>query len=185
MWPLRKTSDKLEYPPVFFFLDIRNRLPRKGINKLKVLNVGVGSGDSGIANQMPYLPFKRLDHIDIYEPYLKSASVITWAAKKVRFIEADIRNFDTSIYDYVFMFDILEHLPKEDSLKVIKNIKCHQIIFIPLENEFRENTFGVKSQDHLSFWTESDFLERGYKTELLPTFHREDKYIFDALWAIK
>lgn len=173
------------YPPVPIFLDLRNRLPHSGLNKLTVLNVGVGSGYSGLARQLPFIIFKRLDNIDVHQPYLDAAVCRTYAAKEVNFINADIREFDTSIYDLVLMFDVLEHLPKEDSLKVLEKIKCKQIVFIPLEKEFRENTFGAESQDHLSLWTEEDFKSRGYKTEVLPNFHPGPNGRFPALWALK
>ena len=185
MWPFKKTNDFIFYPPMPFFIDLRNRLPREKINKLKVLNVGIGVGNSGLAVQIPYLPFERLDLLDVHKPYLESAKARTWSAKQVNFIDADIRNFGTSIYDLVLMFDVLEHLPKEDSLTVMDKIKCKQVIFIPLENQYRENTFNAESQDHLSLWTEEDFKERGYKTEVLKNFHKEGGEVWDALWALK
>ena len=173
------------YPPVPDEIDLRNRLPRRNLNKLKVLNVGVGLGGSGLGRQLPFLRFKRLDNIDVFQPYLDGAKSRFYDAEKVSFINADIRDFDTSIYDWVLMFDVLEHLPKEDSFRVLDKIKCSQLIFIPLEKEFRENTFNAKSQDHLSFWTEEDFKNRGYATEVLSGFHREGEKVFDALWAVK
>ena len=175
----------VNYPFVIDSIDLRRKLPDRDLNRLKVLNVGVGSGESGLARQLPYLPFFRLDLIDVHQPYLDNAIKKDWAAKHVNFINADIRNFDTSIYDVVLMFDVLEHLPKEDSLAVMKKIKAHQIIFIPLEEHFRKNTFGAESQDHLSLWEESDFVQRGYCTDRLFAFHKEQNDIFDALWATK
>ncbi len=174
-----------EYPFVTPDIDLRLRLPKSGLSKLTVLNIGTGSGDSGLARQLPYLPFFRLDFIDVHQPYLDNAAKKKYASKICHFIKADARQFDTSIYDLVLMFDVLEHLPKEDSLAIMKKIKCHQIIFIPLEERYRENSFGVKSQDHLSFWTEDDFVKLGYETQRLFSFHREGGDIFDALWAIK
>jgi len=173
------------YPPVPDCIDLRNRLPRTNLKKLIVLNVGVGSGNSGLARQLPFIKFKRLDCIDVHQPYLDNATARTWAAKQANFIYADVRNFDTSIYDLVLMFDVLEHLPRGDSLEVMRKIKCKQIIFLPLEKEFRANIYGAESQDHLSLWTEEDFKFYGYKTEVLPNFHKEDNRIFDALWALK
>ena len=173
------------YPPVPEFLDLRNRLPRFGLNKLTVLNVGVGSGNSGLARQLPFIKFKRLDCIDVHQPYLDSALCRTYAAKQANFINADVRNFDFSLYDIILIFDVLEHLPKEDSLKVMEKIKCAQVIFLPLEKEFRENTFGAESQDHKSLWTEEDFKSRGYRTEVLPNFHPGPTGRFPALWALK
>lgn len=180
------TEDQIfSYPQVYDEIDLRLKLPAKGLEKLRVLNVGVGSGDSGLARQLPFLPFFRLDLLDVHQPYLDKAIKRDWAAKHVNFIHADIRNFDVSGYDVVLMFDVLEHLPKEDSLAVMKKIKCQQIIFIPLEEHYRENTFDAASQDHLSLWTEQDFIKLGYQTDLLYCFHHEGNDIFDALWATK
>jgi len=166
-------------------LDLRRFFPRNDLKNLSCLMVGAGSGFSALARQMPYLPWGRLDYLDVHEPYLDQAKCEFYEAENVGFLLGDIRTFDTSGYDYVFMFDILEHLPKEDSLAVMDKIKCKQIIFIPLEKEFRPNVYGAKSQDHLSLWTEEDFKNRGYKTEVLTNFHQEGGRIFSALWAIK
>ena len=173
------------YPSVPDEIDLRNRLPRKDLNKFKALNVGMGSGASGLARQLPYFNFKLLDNIDIFQPYLNAGKTRFWDAKKVNFLNADIRDFDTSPYDFVFMFDVLEHLFKAEALAVLEKIKCRQLIFLPLEKEFRENNLGVKSQDHLSFWTEEDFKNMRYKTEVLKDFHHEGGNVFDALWAVK
>ena len=178
-------SMKINYPCDTPDLDLRLRLPKNNLKKIRVLNVGVGSGLSGLAFQLYFLKFKQLDNIDVHLPYLEVAKKRFWRTKKVNFVNLDIRDKQVFDYDVVLMFDVLEHLPKEDSLKIIDKIKCRQIIFIPLEKHFRKNTFGAESQDHLSIWTENDFKERGYKTEVLPRFHREDDEFFDALWAIK
>lgn len=185
MWPFSKKLDFTYYLPVPFEIDLRARLPRNGLRNLKVLNVGVGEGNSGLAVQLPYFPFARLDNIDVHQPYLEAAMARTWAAKEVNFFHADIKNFNIVGYDLVLMFDVLEHLTKADSLAIINRIKCRQVIFIPLEKEFRKNVYGAKSQDHLSLWTEADFKGRGYKTEVLKDFHHKDNRIFDALWAVK
>jgi hypothetical protein len=173
------------YPNVPIILDLRNRISRKNLNNLKVLNVGAGSGYSGLARQLPHLAFKQLDIIDVHLPYLSSAQTKEWDTETVNFINSSIVGFDTSPYDLVLMFDVLEHLVKEDSLKVMADIKCHQIIFIPLEKEYRTNVYEAESQDHLSMWCEEDFIKLGYSTEVLKDFHKEDDRIFDALWAVK
>ena len=173
------------YPPFSPIIDLRNRLPRTNLNKFTVLNVGAGSGMSALMLQLPYIKFKCLDIIDIHQPYLDLAMSRTWAAKEIKCINADVRDFDFSPYDIVMIFDVLEHLPKEESLRIMEKIRCKQVIFIPLEKEFRKNTFGAESQDHLSLWTEEDFKSRGYRTEVLKDFHPGPNGRFDALWALK
>ena len=185
MWPFSQKDKFIFYPLMPFAIDLRNRLPRQNLDKLNVLNVGVGVGNSGLAVQLPYFPFARLDLLDVHQPYLDSARARTWAAKKVNFINCDIRTWNTNAYDLVLMFDVLEHLEKKDSLAVMDKIKCKQVIFIPLEKEFRKNIFEAESQDHLSFWTEEDFIKLGYKTEVLQNFHRDGDNYFPALWAVK
>jgi hypothetical protein len=178
--------NRYEYYPIFHpAIDLRNRLPRTNLNKMTALYVGAGSGDSALGMQLPYIKFQRLDFIDIHEPYLESASCRTYAANKTNFIKADVRDFDFSPYDIILIFDVLEHLPKEDSLKVIDKIKCKLVVFLPLEREFRENVFGAESQDHLSLWTEQDFKNKGFKTDVLEDFHPGPKGRFPALWALR
>jgi len=173
------------YPPVHPLIDLLNRLPRRKLNEQIVCNVGAGSGLSALGRQLPLIPFERLDFIDIHQPYLDGAQAQTYAAKYVNFFLADARQFDFSPYSIVLMFDVLEHLPKEDSLAIMDRIKSKQVIFIPLEKEFRKNVYEAESQDHLSLWTEEDFKSRGYRTQVLENFHKEDNRIFPALWALK
>jgi len=71
---------------------------------------------------------------------------------------------DWNSYDLVMIFDVLEHLKKEESLKIIDEITTQLLVFIPLEKQFRENDFGVEAQDHLSLWTEDDFKKLGFET---------------------
>ncbi len=167
-------------PPI----DLRLKLPIKDLHKLKVLNVGVGDMGSGIARQLPYLNFGRLDHIDIHQPYIDEGKKADWLCKDVNFTLADLDGYDFSGYDFVMIFDVLEHLEKEKSIKVIETLK-KAFIFIPLEKEFRENHFHADSQDHKSLWVEQDFRSRGYKTTLLRNFHSDEKNRWDALWCIK
>lgn len=173
------------YPWVPQCIDLRYRIDQKKIKQMSVLNVGVGVGDSGIARQLPFLNFKRLDNIDVFEQYLIHAKQRTYVAKTVTFTKCDIREFKFFSYDLILAFDVLEHLPKEDSLAILKKIKCQQLIFIPLEKEYRPNVYEAESQDHLSLWTEEDFKKLGYQTELLTGFHHEGGNTFDALWAWK
>jgi len=60
------------------------------------------------------------------------------------------------------------------------------LVFGPLEKEFRPNIYRVEAQDHLSLWTEQDFIDLGFKTEVLTDFHLgEGGKRFDAIWAFK
>lgn len=177
---VRRCSRKIQYPR---FIDLGLRISNLGTfvsERSKVLNVGVGNGNGDLARQLPFLEFKQLDHLDIEPNYFPLAKSWGWKTRSVNFIIGDIRNYDISDYDLVLFLDIIEHLPKEDGIKIIENAK-RAIVFIPIEKEFRPNNTGVKSEDHLSLWTEEDFKSRGFETEVLKNFHGT----FDAMWAIK
>jgi len=171
-----------KYPEVSPLIDLRKKIKPYG---KKVLNVGVGpdGGNSAIASQLPFFSFKQLDHIDVYKPYLDEAQKKAWNAERVNFIHGDITEYDKiNDYDLILMFDVLEHLPKEKGLKLLDS-KPRKLIFLPLENgKMRENTFGVSSQDHISSWTEKDFIDRGFAIQPLKQFNHGD-FTSDVLWA--
>ena len=170
-----------DYPKVPEAVDLRKRIFPKG---MKVLNVGVGTGDSWIAKQLPHLPFARLDHLDIHEPYIFKAREIPWAAEEVRFKVGDIRNgVNFEDYDMVFFFDVIEHLEKDEALRILSH-PVKKLMFVPLETEPRENSTGVESQDHLSFWTEEELNGLGFRTQRIRNFmKRRDGTMMDSVWA--
>jgi len=179
-------GDKVGYPLVPREIDLRLRLPMQNLHEIKVINVGVGDMSSGLARQLPFLKFGQLDFVDIHKPYIDNAKKLEWRSP-VSFIEDSLATFDFSGYDIVMVFDVFEHLEKEESTRIINEIKklgTKLIVFGPLEEEFRKNTHEAESQDHLSLWTENDFKDLGFTTELLKNFHVVDGNAFDAIWAI-
>jgi glycosyltransferase involved in cell wall biosynthesis len=165
-----------KYPAVPECIDLRKRITPNGG---KVLNVGVGPGSSWLAQQLPFIQFKELDNLDIHKPYLDKAAEIPWAAGKVGFIHGDIVDYDVSKYDLMLMFDVIEHLPKDRALELLKS-RPQKMVFVPLEDEFRENTDGVESQDHKSKWTAQEFIDLGYEVEVIKGFHGGT---MDAAWV--
>jgi hypothetical protein len=175
------------YPNVHPCIDLRPRLG--DLSERKVLNIGIGPGDSGLAMQLKTYPIKRLDHVEIHQPYIDTAKQYPfWVAKEVNYYLGDAREFPVEDYDLVLAFDVLEHMPKDDALKLIA--RCpHMVIFGPLENSLHNDREGVdmtvESQAHLSLWTEQDFIDLGFKTEVIPDFHREHGESWDALFACR
>jgi len=170
------------YPMIKPCVDLRKKI---GYGRgLRALNVGVGNCKSDLMRQMPFMEFEQLDQIDVHQPYLDYAKTLGWGSRVVTFLEIDVRKVHFEGYDIIMVFDVLEHLTKEEAIEVIekmKKTKAKLVIFGPLEKTFRPNTFGAESQDHLSLWTEADFKELGFETERLVNFHGD----FDALWAIR
>jgi 2-polyprenyl-3-methyl-5-hydroxy-6-metoxy-1,4-benzoquinol methylase len=165
------------YPSVPECIDLRKRIVPNGKT---ALNVGVGPGTSWLAQQLPHLPFLRLDNMDVHKPYLDKAAEMPWAAGSVGFINGDITEFDIDgQYDTMLLFDVIEHLPKEKAIALLRT-KPEKLVFVPLEDEFRENADGVASQEHQSKWTAQELRDLGLKVEVIKGFHRG---VVDAAWA--
>ena len=168
-------------------IDLRLRLPMKDLTKMKVLNIGTGDMCSGLARQLPNLKFKHFHTVDVHQPYLDGAKRLNWLAEKVTFELKDGKaKYNWKDYDLVMIFDVLEHIEKEESQRIVNEIQkagVKLLVFGPLEEKPRENNFGVKSQDHISFWTAEDFQDLGLNTQVLRNFHKEGDDTFDAVWA--
>lgn len=173
------------YPTVHPTIDLRTRLG--DLTGKRVLNIGIGSGESGLAIQLPAYPFEKLDHIEVHQPYIEKARTKFWVAKEVNFHLGDAREFPVENYDLVLAFDVLEHLTKEDALALIA--RCpNMAVFIPLEPRpmcHREGVDDIASQDHLSIWTEQEFKDLGFQTEVLYGFHHEGGEVYPAMWAMR
>jgi hypothetical protein len=177
------------FPKVNPVIDLRRKFEEMGIfyQDISVLNIGIGEGNSGIARQLPYFYFDKLTHVEVHKPYIEADRKRHYNTY-VEHVHKDAYKFnDYDGYNLILAFDVLEHLTKDKSIKVIDRMKksgSRILIFGPLEEEPRENKFGVGSQDHLSFWTEQDFKDLGFKTTVLKDFHREDGKMWDAIWAV-
>ncbi len=168
-------------------IDLRKRL--KNYRDLNVLNVGVGSGTSILEQQLPFFRFNQLFNIDIYQPYLDFANKnVIWDSKFVFFENKDIRNItDFDYFDLVLMFDVIEHLPKIEALKVLANLKkssCKLLMFVPEETGQYKNETGVDSMTHLSYWKSEEFISIGFKVEIISDFNYGD-FLATALWITK
>lgn len=135
----------------------------------KVLDIGVGFGKWG---------FLFREYGDIFRGNLKPEN---WKIE-INGIEAfpnyktpnydyvynnvifdDILNVyqDQIGYDFVFAGDVIEHLEKEDALKVINFLKNNNkivVISIPLTDVWAQGeVFGNKYEEHKSVWFKEDF----------------------------
>ena len=173
-------------------IDLRLKLPLKDITKMRVLNIGIGDMQSAIAKQLTNIKFGYLKMVDVHQPYIDNAKKLDWMANKVEFELKDGKaDYNWKDYDLVIIFDVLEHIEKEESIRIVNEIQAAGIkllVFGPLEEEPRVNNFeddggSIESQDHISFWTEQDFKDLGLNTTLLKNFHTEDGVSWDALWA--
>ena len=91
--------------------------------------------------------------------------------------------------DLVVAFDVLEHLPKGRSLKLIEMAKCKQFaVFMPINerklDEKQEPSPNGTLMKHISSWTEADFIELGFKTWVSEAYHKPENGGTDAIIAV-
>lgn len=93
----------------------------KGCTDIRILDVGPGAGTYA---QLLYPDFK-MDCVEIFEPYINEYNL-----KKIyeNVYLGDIRTFDTSPYDYIIFGDVLEHLSREDSIKLLDSVKSKKYL---------------------------------------------------------
>lgn len=140
-------------------------LKRELNNKIiSILDIGCGCGQFKI--------FRKFNSIgcDIFSESLEIARKNNNYKK---FIKIDIRNltFTLNSFDAVTCLRVIEHLSKEDGIKLIENMekiaRKKIIIVTPWGYDTskgghfsKENSYQI----HLSGWTPKEFEERGYKT---------------------
>jgi len=176
------------YPDVNWSYNLRLRITDF---EPRVLNVGVGPGIefSGVARQLPYFEFGRLDHIDVHPPYLYKAQEVNWASKIVTYKIMDVRNIQNfDDWTLVLMFDVLEHLPEEDAIIVLNRLiasTCKILIFLPIETGEYQNKYPeVAAMEHRSFWKPEEFTNLGLNVEYLPKWNN-GVFEIDVAWISK
>jgi hypothetical protein len=131
------------------------------------LEVGVGFGKYGVlfrewgdarfgrVNQKDWQT--KIHGVEIFGDYANPA----WGVYD-RVTIMDARRISTdSRYDFVFVGDMLEHLPKSegaellDKLKKVSN-KCLAVV-VPLGHQPQGALFGNEAEQHVSDWDASDF----------------------------
>lgn len=125
----------------------------------------------GLSLKSQYMTHDFIVGVDIYSKYLEKVST----KKNVALIKHDLKKisnlFLPKSFDIVLILDVLEHLNKKDSFKLLKDAekiaKKAVIIETPLgfipQNIDIWKLGGDKYQTHRSSWKVSDFEKRGYK----------------------
>jgi autotransporter strand-loop-strand O-heptosyltransferase len=110
----------------------------------RILDVGPGIGTySELLRSLGY----RIDAVEIYEPYIEKYGL---RAKYDNVYVGDITTFDTSDYDFIIMGDVLEHIPTDDAVKLIRNIVSTKecMVAIPYEMEQGEHEGNIHETHH-------------------------------------
>lgn len=154
--------------------------------------------DIGCGDNSPLQLFQRRKHttgIDIHASTLQKTK-----KRKIHdeYVKGDILLLDklflNKSFDAVTAFDVIEHLKKEDGIKLIRDMEAiarkKVVIFTPngfLEQEvYDDNPY----QKHLSGWTMDEMRKRGYRVwganglKWLRTIRGELKYKPKIMWIV-
>ena len=146
--------------PLTYKLIVSSLFPK---GKLKVLDLGCGKGAAGeIFNQDKTHDFIG---IDLFAPYVKECKNSGYYSKAIK---KDITKYKAKEdFDLVLILQVLEHLKKADSKRLIKNItkstKARIIVSIPNGDCDQGEYEGNPYQKHLSTWTPKDLEKLGFK----------------------
>lgn len=168
---------------------------------LRVLDVGSGQGN--IASD------SRLKGADITCVDSDVSAVKECKKRGLHSVQIDVREipkrFSKEEFEIVWCLDILEHLEKSEALKLLEDLEriCQKklIVFIPLgylpQDRDPQGSFDSELVKHRSTWEKKDFLERGYRCQVLKGFHWDIRMycssledipypiVRDAMWAVK
>lgn len=126
-----------------------------------VLDLGCGP-----SSPLEYCEIKYCVGVDAFKPYIKESK--RKEIHEVYFL-ADIRylEFDENSFDVVIMIEVLEHLTKQDGIKMLAKAEywAKKKVIVTTPNDWLPQ--GVKDgnplQRHRSGWGIDEMLNRGYK----------------------
>lgn len=156
----------------------------------RIVALGCGRYESDIAKQILELPCRKLVSVDSFENHIEHVSKLPTKATEHLALTDNVMNVPFASGDTVLLIDIIEHLKREDGEELLDRVAVADkvVIFVPLEPEgFHRRPLdpGNPADEHLSWWTEQDFISRGYHTERIFGCNGEDGFHWDACWAIK
>ena len=127
----------------------------------------VGCGFNSPVRMLPHRP-KRLVGVDGFQPVIEQSRQAEIHDEYIQssILELD-KCFEPSSFDCVLASDLIEHLTKEDGLKLLAQMetisKESVIIFTPNGFLPQGEEFGNPMQKHISGWTVKEMRDRGYK----------------------
>jgi 2-polyprenyl-3-methyl-5-hydroxy-6-metoxy-1,4-benzoquinol methylase len=151
---------------------VSKRFPDKQIS---ILDVGAGGGKY----RELFKDYPNMDAVEIWQEYIDDEKL---EEKYRRVFCADIQNFEFEFYNLIVMGDVMEHLSREDALKLLGNIlpKCDEVIIsVPFMNEQSNAEFGINPHEaHLQADLNPELMEKEYPMlKELMSNHRMGVYI--------
>lgn len=130
-----------------------------------ILDIGVGYGKYGVLFR-EYLDIWKTDKpfgtrtfklvgVEAFAGYMNPC----WDVYNDVYVD-NIQNLPeiyTQPFDLVFMGDVIEHLPKEQALALIKGLNYEDLLIVtPLEVREQGAVYGNPYEQHISKWDKSD-----------------------------
>jgi SAM-dependent methyltransferase len=125
--------------------EIKEYLCENYDDSCSILDIGCGHG---FYYKLLNHHFKKFDAVEIWEPYIKEYDL-----EKMydNVFNINILDFDFDHYDIIIMGDILEHLSREDGIKLLHKLKdkCNELIVVVPYYLPQNEVFGNKYEIHL------------------------------------
>lgn len=129
-----------------------------------ILDIGCADGDmmGFISNRKRFYSVG----VDIYRPYLREGKKAKTHNENI-LCDARKLPFKDESFDVVLFLEVLEHLEKEEGLKVIQDVERiarRQVIISTPVAFAKQKVYGENPhQEHRSFWNPIEMRQRGYK----------------------
>ena len=96
---------------------------------------------------------------------------------------ADIRDYELPVEcDVVFMFDVIEHLPKQDGLTLLRRVLPGRTVFLTTPSKF----FGFAAKNgHQSLWTVEELESLGFNEIYLFPIGFKTLFYGEKIFAVK
>lgn len=131
---------------------VEQLLEGKQFNHSVELGCGMGGFGHILMNHTQWLV-----GVDINPDFIKKARHYD------EIVEADIRTYDFEYADSVFLFEIIEHLHKEEGLRLLNRIFCYVMVSTPVR------FYNDAVTGHVSHWTVDDFYQLGFDVWKMPS----------------
>ena len=135
-----------------------------------ILDVGCGHG---FYYELLNDYFTKFDAVEVWEPYIEEYKL---KEKYDNVYNTNIMDFEFDYYDIIIMGDILEHLSREDGVKLLNKLKnkCKELLVVVPYYLPQDEVFGNKYEIHLQPDLDDDITEKYYPMIELINFNGKE-----------
>jgi len=145
------------------------------LNKMLVLDIGCAKGHLGYQIRTKKSGTLAVLGLDLWAPYIKEVRSFHLAYARIYddLILGDARYmpFRDKVFNLLIASEILEHLPREDGFRLLKEMEriCKDRIITSTPSKFfeQEELNDNPHQRHVSHWKEEDFVKSGYEVKVV------------------